>query len=87
MLPDEYQWDMMAEGRVDLVTPMEVKKMDEKEISVRAYLLYKLDRTIAVVGIVTLGIVGLITGNKEIAVACAGGLVGYIGGRVGGGKP
>jgi hypothetical protein len=55
----------------------------EKEVSVRAYLLYKLDRTIALLGIVALGVFALQTANNEIAAACAGGLVVYIGGRVG----
>ena len=59
---------------------------EEIDYSVRSYLLYKLDRTIAIVGIVALGAWALSIGTTEsiqIAVAAVGFLGGYVGGRTG----
>jgi len=48
------------------------------------YLLYKLDRTIAIVGVVLIAMVALWKGlDPNIATAAIGGLVGYVGGRSG----
>jgi len=49
-------------------------------------MLYKLDRTIAILGIIALGVWGLKIGTNEsiqIAMGAIGGLVGYVGGRTG----
>ena len=59
---------------------------EEIDYSVRSYLLYKLDRTIAIVGIVGLGAWALsisTTESIQIAVAAVGFLGGYVGGRTG----
>jgi len=51
------------------------------------YLLYKMDRTLAILGIIGIAIVALfIYGGAEgvqIATGAIGGLVGYVGGRTG----
>ena len=52
--------------------------------SAKDMLLYKLDRTLAIAGIIALGIWSLMAGSPDalnIAMACVGGLVGYVGGR------
>ena len=57
-----------------------------EDFSIKGYLLYKLDRTIAITGIVFLGAWSLYIGTTEstqIAMAAIGGLVGYVGGRTG----
>ena len=54
--------------------------------SIKEYILYKLDRTIAVGGLIIIGIWALYRGTPEtvqIGMAVVGGLVGYIGGRSG----
>jgi hypothetical protein len=61
--------------------------MTIEKISVRGYILYKLDRTLAILGVIGLGAWALYVGTTEsiqIAMAAIGGLVGYIGGRTGG---
>jgi len=60
------------------------KIQTEETYTIKAYLLYKLDRTIAILGIVGLGVWALKIGTGEsiqIAMAAIGGLVGYVGGR------
>lgn len=73
--------------------------MVEKEESVMAdesvtdklkpinYVLYKLDRTLSIIGIIAIAICSIAVlgsaGSKEIVMASAGGLIGYIGGRAG----
>lgn len=62
----------------------------EKEPECRTlaeYVLYKLDRTVAILGIIVIALVALWMGKApdslQIAVAAIGGLVGYVGGRSG----
>ena len=55
------------------------------------YILFKLDRTIAVTGLVLLGLYSLYRSTPELSqenltMAIVGGLVGYIGGRAGASK-
>lgn len=48
--------------------------------------MFKSDRTIAVIGIVVIGCLAILLGDEpleQIAIAAVGGLVGYIGGRTG----
>ncbi len=58
-----------------------------ESVSIREYILYKLDRTIAVVGIVVIAIAALYLGktpdNMNIVSAAIGGLVVYVSGRSG----
>ena len=59
--------------------------MENKNIPIKNYLLYKLDRTLAIIGLVALGAFAIYKGSNEalqITIAAVGGLVGYIGGRV-----
>jgi len=69
---------------------------DEKELpvivdgvecrTIKEMILYKMDRTIAVVGVVILGAWALSKAQPDayqISMAAVGGLVGYIGGRTG----
>jgi len=53
--------------------------------TIKEMILYKMDRTIAVVGIVLLGCWALSKGTPDVNVtmAAVSGLVGYIGGRTG----
>ena len=57
----------------------------EPEYTVKGYLLYKLDRTLAILGIVILGTYAIFAsaGENQIALAAIAGLVGYVGGRSG----
>jgi ribosome biogenesis SPOUT family RNA methylase Rps3 len=60
--------------------------MDEEKFTIKEYVLYKLDRTLAVVGLIVLGcwsLVELTPETSQIAIAVVGGLVGYVGGRSG----
>jgi len=57
-----------------------------KPLGIKEYILYKLDRTIAIVGLIAIGIYALYRGTTEgmqITIAVAGVLGGYIGGRTG----
>ena len=49
------------------------------------YLLYKLDRTLAIVGVIGIALASIYLGkapdSMQIATAAIGGLVGYVGGR------
>jgi len=52
--------------------------------SIGEYILYKMDRTIAIIGLVALGLFALYKGGNEslqIAIAVAGVLGGYVGAR------
>jgi len=58
----------------------------EQPRSIKEYVLFKLDRTITIVGLVILGGWSLYQGTTEslqIGLAVVAGLVGYIGGRTG----
>jgi len=64
--------------------------MTEEELkpecrTVTEYLLYKLDRTLAVAGVIVIALCALwwVSANEalQIATAAVGGLIGYIGGR------
>ena len=58
--------------------------MDSEDTPVKKYILYKVDRTIAILGVIILGTWALRIGTPEssqIAIAAIGGLIGYIGGR------
>jgi hypothetical protein len=57
--------------------------MENEPIPVKKYILYKLDRTIAIVGIVVIAIYSIVTKTTDspIAMAALGGLVAYVGGR------
>jgi hypothetical protein len=60
--------------------------MAETSINLRQMLLYKLDRTIAIVGLCVLGTWALSIATNEslqVSVAVVGALAGYIGGRSG----
>lgn len=53
-------------------------------IGIKQYILYKLDRTFAILGLIAIGIYALNKGTTEgmqITIAVAGVLGGYIGGR------
>jgi hypothetical protein len=57
---------------------------EEKKYTTREYVLFKLDRTVAIIGIIVLGGWSLAIGTPEsvqIGIAAVGGLIGYIGGR------
>ena len=59
-------------------------EIDLSKKSFTEILLFKVDRTIAILGIIALGSWGLYVGTTEsiqIAMACVGGLVGYVSGR------
>jgi hypothetical protein len=51
--------------------------------SISEYLLYKLDRSLAIIGIIAIAIVALffVKTPENIVSAAIGGLVGYVGGR------
>jgi hypothetical protein len=55
--------------------------------SATEYMLYKLDRTLAIIGVIAIAIFALWYGKApdslNIATAAIGGLVGYVGGRSG----
>jgi hypothetical protein len=60
----------------------------ERRKSVWAYTLYKLDRTLAILGIILIPVVTIVVlGSaevvKDICLTSVGGLIGYIGGRGG----
>ena len=62
--------------------------MDENEIKTTPqYILFKLDRTLAVVGIILIAVGAMaflkIAEAQQVAIAGISGLVGYIGGRSG----
>jgi hypothetical protein len=61
--------------------------MDEEQTySIKEYILFKLDRSIAILGLIALGLWSMYKGTPEtvqIGMAVVGGLVGYIGGRAG----
>ena len=64
----------------------EEPKANEVCHTVTEYILWKLDRTIAILGLIVLGSWGLYKATPEsiqIGIAVVGGLVGYIGGRAG----
>ena len=69
--------------------PMSVEATDGPEEcrTIQEYILYKLDRTLAILGIIGIAVVALfIYGNDsavQIATGAIGGLVGYVGGRTG----
>lgn len=60
---------------------------DPKPLTPSQYILYKLDRTLAVVGIVLIALGAMIwlkvADAQQVAIAGISGLVGYIGGRAG----
>ena len=59
----------------------------KKGYSISGYILYKMDRTIAVIGLVMLGgwsLQSALPDTSQIAIAVVGALAGYIGGRSGG---
>lgn len=60
---------------------------EEECKSAGEYLLYKLDRTLAIVGVIAIALLALYLGkapdSMNIATAAIGGLVGYVGGRSG----
>ena len=62
---------------------------DEPEIeckTITQYILYKLDRSICVLGLIALGLYGMYIGKNEamqISIAVAGALAGYLGSRTG----
>jgi len=63
-----------------------VPEEKEEKYSIKEYILFKVDRTIAILGLVMLGAWAMYTGTAEtvqIGMAVVGGLVGYIGGRAG----
>ena len=58
----------------------------DNAVSNKQMVLYKLDRTLAILGIIVLGGIALFVGSTEslqISTAAIGGLVGYVGGRTG----
>jgi len=64
----------------------ELEMSEEQPRSITEYILFKLDRTLAILGLVMLGAWAMYTGTNEtvqIGMAVVGGLVGYIGGRTG----
>ena len=59
---------------------------DDQEYQPKSFIemfFYKMDRSLALLGVIVLGAWSLGLGNSDIALAAIGGLVGYIGGRVG----
>lgn len=75
--------------KVEIKTETETKtktETDPEKFSVTERLLYKQDRTIAIFGIIALGVIALFDktpDSKQIAIAAVGGLIGYLGGRTG----
>lgn len=66
--------------------------MDEIEeapqgYTAKEYVLYKLDRTLAIMGVIAIALLGMAwlvpEAATQIASAAIGGLVGYVGGRTG----
>ena len=63
--------------------------MDEikEDYTTKEYILYKLDRTIAIGGVIAIALLGMAwlvpEAATQIASAAIGGLVGYVGGRTG----
>jgi len=63
--------------------------MNEEKVecwTIKEYVLYKMDRSMAIVGLIVLGVWALAKGTPEmsqIAIAVVGVLGGYIGGRSG----
>lgn len=54
--------------------------------TLKEMILYKIDRTLAILGVIALGTLALRVGTPDttqITMAAIGGLVGYIGGRTG----
>ena len=61
---------------------------DEEECkSIGEYVLYKLDRTLAILGVVAIALLAMWvckpTEAMQIATTAVGGLIGYVGGRTG----
>lgn len=62
---------------------------DEPEVECKTlaqYLTWKLDRTIAILGLIALGLFGMWIGKNEamqVSIAVAGALAGYLGSRTG----
>lgn len=60
---------------------------EETELTKKDYLLYKLDRSVAIIGIILIAVAGILiykgTEGVNIATTAIGGLVGYVGGRTG----
>lgn len=63
---------------------------DEPEVveckTISQYLLWKLDRSIAILGLIALGLFGMWIGKNEamqVSIAVAGALAGYLGSRTG----
>lgn len=58
---------------------------DEECRTLGEYLLYKLDRTLTILGVVAIAIVAMILISQDqaqqVATAAVGGLIGYLGGR------
>lgn len=50
--------------------------------TIKELMLYKVDRTLAIVGLSAVTITALILGHKEVASMGVGGLAAYIGGKV-----
>ncbi len=65
----------------------ETKPEPEECRSVEEYILYKLDRTLTILGVVSIAIVAMILISQDqaqqVATAAVGGLIGYLGGRAG----
>ena len=80
----------MPEDTVTVTQPaMEVSEESTEPAcySTADYVLYKMDRTLAILGIIGIAIVALFiyagTEGVQIATGAIGGLVGYVGGRTG----
>lgn len=60
---------------------------EEECKTIGEYILYKLDRTLAIVGVIVIALLALYLAkgpdSMNIATAAIGGLVGYVGGRSG----
>ena len=62
-------------------------KLDPECRTLTEYLVYKVDRTLAILGVIGIAMLALYIGkapdSMNIATAAIGGLVGYVGGRSG----
>ena len=60
-------------------------KLDPECRTISQYLMYKVDRTLAILGVIVIALLALYLGkapdSMNIATAAIGGLVGYVGGR------
>lgn len=82
----------MAENEI-LKQEDEIVKQESEQNgrTVKEMILYKMDRTLAIAGIIILGMAAMfvehpVPASIQVSLVAIGGLVTYVGGKVGGGK-